>query len=137
MIFQHSKELRSLKWGVGTLNFVDSWAMTLEKKIPHSKSTITLREPYYISPSKKRDYRVHFSQKDSISIYRYILDQICKICRYLLPFYIFPHTIFNSFPHTIFPIFPTPFSKFPHTIFHFFPTSFKNPTPFFLLPRTV
>ena len=31
----------------------------------HSKSTITLRKPYYISHSNKRDYIHDFAQKDS------------------------------------------------------------------------
>ena len=66
MFFQHSKELRSLKWGVGTLNFFDSRGKMLEKKFPHSQSTITLWEPYYISRSKKLDYRPHFAPKTSI-----------------------------------------------------------------------
>ena len=66
MIFQHSKELRSLKWGVGTLNFVDSWARSLENIFPHSKWTITLQEPYYISPPSDRKYQVTFARKDSM-----------------------------------------------------------------------
>ena len=54
---------------MGTLNFFDSRGKMLEKQYPRSGSTITLWEPYYISPSKKRQYMLHFARKDSISKY--------------------------------------------------------------------
>ena len=57
---------------MGTLNFFDSRGKMLETQFPRSGSPITLWEPYYISPSKKRDYMVHFARKDSIHIYRMI-----------------------------------------------------------------
>ena len=67
-VFQHSKELRSFQWGMGTLIFFDSREKTTEKKFPQFKSTITLWEPHYIPRSKKLDYRPHLAPKTSISI---------------------------------------------------------------------
>ena len=59
-------KIGDVKWEVGTLIFFDSREKTLEKKFPHPKSTITLWKPYYISRSKKLDYRPHFAPKTSI-----------------------------------------------------------------------
>ena len=91
---QNSKVPRSLKWVVGTLIFFDSRGKTLEKKFPHSKFIITLWEPYYISPSRNRNYLVSFARKDSIAIYHEIIYRDISYLRYIVKYL---HKIRNNF----------------------------------------